>query len=251
MSTARNRNVLLISTRSLGGPVTGRKVVLRTIVESLTTLGYRVVVAAFGDADADGGAMAAGAVAVHQLRSPSPWRVLSNAIARHRKWTLNELLWWHPRTSADLDELVARYDIGLVVADGLRVTPYAQRLGRPWFVDLDDLLSDRYTAWARRRMSIGGILGFRRPKGPVLQALLDRVPAGALLRLESARVRAREIEVAQTASGVSLVSAVEGRRLAARTGREIANLPMALSVVPDGHGPVPEPTTAAWHTPGR
>ena len=231
-STSEQQTIMLIATRPLGPPLSGRKIVLLTAVRSLASLGHRIVVAAFGaaDGDDDRAALQAGAFAVHRLPSPSIPRMAAAALGAQRRWALNEQLWWHPAALDTLRELVVQHGVTLSLADGLRTTRYAQALGLPWFVDLDDLLSDRYARWADAGVHVGRVMGFRRPERRILQMVLDGLPASAVLRHEAGRLRRRELDVARAADGVSLVSPVEAARLADRSGRDVSHLPMAIDV---------------------
>ena len=227
---ATSTTVLLIATRPLGAPVTGRKVVLQTIVTSLVSLGYRVVVAAFGHPDGDRTGEDLGAAEVLWLQGPAPHQVAASAVGRRRGWSLNELLWWSPRSSQELRAFADTHGVDLVVADGVRTARYAEELGLPWFCDLDDLLSDRYQGWADRDLRLSDIVGFRAPRSAALLRLLGRFGAAPVLRREAARLRRREVEVASAADGVSLVSAHDAATLRTRSGRGVTDLPMAVSV---------------------
>jgi glycosyltransferase involved in cell wall biosynthesis len=169
-------------------------------------------------------------VATHRLPDTALLGVLTGRAARRRGLTsYNERLYFSPRTSAVVRALVAAERIDVVVADGVRLAAYAEDSGRPWFVDLDDLLSERYALWRDRAMDLHQLLGHRRPAGRLPAALLRRVRVRRILTTEAERLRAREVEIARSAHGTSLVSPLEAARLAERSGAPVQALPMAVT----------------------
>ncbi|WP_432515265.1 glycosyltransferase [Kineococcus sp. SYSU DK001] len=213
-------------TRPLAG-AGGRGLVLRTIVDSLAGAGHDVVCAVVGGPDDV--VPVDRSVATHRLPDVRWWEVAGPAAARRGLRSFNERLYYSPRVQRAVQRIVAAERIDAVVADGVRLAPYAEDSGRPWFVDLDDLLSDRYDLWRSRSMDLHQLLGHRRPASPVASALLRRVPVGRVLAREAARLRAREDELARTAHGTSLVSPTEAARLAERAGVDVQALPMAVT----------------------
>ncbi|NAZ75751.1 glycosyltransferase [Kineococcus sp. T13] len=214
-------------TRPLAG-AGGRGTVLRTIVDSLADAGHDVVCAVVGGPARP--VPVDRAVATHRLPDVT-WREVAGGRAARRRGlrSCNERLYYSARTAAAVRRLADAEDVDAVVADGVRLAALAEDCGRPWFVDLDDLLSERYELWRRRRMDLHQLLGHRRPRSRAAAALLRRVPVGRLLALEARRLRRREDEVARTAHGTSLVSPVEAARLAERAGAPVRSLPMAVS----------------------
>ncbi|WP_432545172.1 glycosyltransferase [Kineococcus sp. SYSU DK002] len=213
-------------TRPLAG-AGGRGLVLRTIVDSLTGAGHEVVCAVVG-----GPAEVVPvdrSVATHRLPDVRWWEVAGPAAARRGLRSFNERLYYSPRVQRAVRRIVDVERIDAVVADGVRLAPYAEDSGRPWFVDLDDLLSDRYDLWRSRSMDLHQLLGHRRPTSAVASALLRRVPVGRVLASEARRLRAREDELARTAHGTSLVSPTEAARLSERVGAPVRSLPMAVT----------------------
>ncbi|WP_432563236.1 glycosyltransferase [Kineococcus sp. SYSU DK003] len=213
-------------TRPLAG-AGGRGLVLRTIVDSITGAGHEVVCAVVGG-PADPVPVDR-SVATHRLPDVRWWEVLGPAAARRGLRSGNERLYWSPRVAAEVRRLVEVERIDAVVADGVRLAPYAEDSGRPWFVDLDDLLSDRYDLWRSRAMDLHQLLGHRRPTSRLAAEVLRRVPVGRVLALEARRLREREDVLARTAHGTSLVSPTEAARLAERVGVEVQALPMAVT----------------------
>ncbi|PRY17996.1 glycosyltransferase [Kineococcus rhizosphaerae] len=218
--------ILLLMTRPLAG-AGGRGLVLRTIVDSLTGSGHDVVCAVVGGPSP--AVPVDRSVATHRLPDVRWWEVASPAARRRGLRSLNERLYWSPRVARHVRRLVETERIDAVVADGLRLAPYAQDSGRPWFVDLDDLLSDRYDLWRSRSMDLHQLLGHRRPSSALAGAVLRRVPVGALLAREARRLREREEVLARTAHGTSLVSPIEAARLSERAGVPVQALPMAVT----------------------
>lgn len=219
--------VLLLMTRPLAG-AGGRGMVLRTIVDSVTAAGHEVVAAVVGGpATPD---PVPGAVATHRLPDAPLFGVLTGRAARRRGLSsFNERLYFAPRITAAVRAIVDAERVDVVVADGVRLAAYAEDSGRPWFVDLDDLLSERYDLWRRRAMNLHQLLGHRRPANRWAAAVLRRVPVRPVLSAEAERLRRREIEIARTAHGTSLVSPVEAARLAERSGVDVEALPMAVT----------------------
>lgn len=218
--------ILLLMTRPLAG-AGGRGLVLRTIVDSLAGAGHDVVCAVVG-----GPAVPVPvdrSVATHRLPDVRWWEVAGPAARRRGLRSWNERLYYSPRVSAAVRAVVASERVDAVIADGIRLAPYAEDSGRPWFVDLDDLLSDRYDLWRTRAMDLHQLLGHRRPTSAPAAALLRRVPVGRVLGVEARRLRAREDALARTAHGTSLVSPTEAERLSERAGVAVRALPMAVT----------------------
>jgi len=218
--------ILLLMTRPLAG-AGGRGLVLRTIVDSLAGAGHDVVCAVVGGPDTP--VPVDRSVATHRLPDVRWWEVLGPAARRRGLRSLNERLYHSPRITQEVRRLVEAERIDAVVADGVRLAPYAQDSGRPWFVDLDDLLSDRYDLWRSRAMDLHQLLGHRRPTSRPATALLRRIPVAGLLATEARRLREREDALAREAHGTSLVSPTEAARLADRVGVPVQALPMAVT----------------------
>jgi glycosyltransferase involved in cell wall biosynthesis len=230
--------ILYLLTRSPFGRSSGRKSVFRTVLGSLEALGHEVELAVF-----DSPGQAPEGLRCHWLGRPGPlaagWRALWAATSGRE--SLNEALYRCPRRRERVRALVREGGFELVLADMIRTAPYAAATGLPWILDLDDLLSERYRAYADdpgRREALLGYYGRSLP-GPlrgVAQAM-----AGLALKRETTLVERREREWARRADAVTLVSAVEARRLAERAGRPVAAMPMAVAV--------PVPCLGGGHTP--
>ena len=208
--------------------MSGRKMVLHTIIESLRSLGHPVVVAYFGPASAtdveDGMRYVA-------LPGPSRMEKISAALGWLFRKTpsLNEGLYQSRRASERLSELVQEEGIAIVVTDMLRTAGYGERLNLPWIADLDDLLSRRYRTMATDPSVQSNILGYY---GTGITRLFVRLANFLLpwvLRREAAIIEKREIEVAQKADVASLVSQSEAAFLAEIAGCQVFHTPMAVS----------------------
>jgi len=117
--------------------------------------------------------------------------------------------------------------------DGVRNLPALELArGAATFVDLDDLLSDRYEKWAQLPFEDlpFDIFGTdpSNPLNGVARSLRKRIPA--VLRREAIQVAALERDAADRASAVSLVSQAEAAELSRRTGRGVHHLPMGVDV---------------------
>lgn len=220
-------SALLILTRDPRGRMSGRKMVLRTIVDSLQALGHRVVVAHFGPAE---GPERDGGLRYVALPEAPGWRralSCARALAFGRR-SVNEALYRSAAAERLLDGLVEAGDFDLVVSDMARTADYAARTGLPWIADLDDLLSKRYRLMAASDTSAQNLLGYYRAPGlRWLGRLLARLQP-VLLRREARLLARREDEIARQADLVSLVSPTEAAELALRTGRRVAATPMAV-----------------------
>ncbi len=223
--------VLLLATRDPRGPLSGRKVVLATILSSLERLGHRVDVWAIGrESKADGGGAFQGRVST--LRPPGLVRVLWNTL-RHfapGRWSVNECLYYSPPILRRLQEIVEAEGYALIVADMIRTAPYAARLGRPWVLDLDDLLSKRYAGMAARGARRDAILGYYSENVPRPLVRPLTVAARWVLRRESRVLARREESWARAADAVCLVGRDEAAELSSRIGAPVFWAPMTISI---------------------
>lgn len=224
-------DALLIFTRDPRGRATGRKLVLRTILRSVTDLGWRATVAHFGRSE---GAETENCVRFVALQGPRPHELVVGATGwlLHRKPSLNEVLYASARARRQLAALSAESGADFAITDMVRTACYGAASGLPWIADLDDLLSRRYALAARAGGGIGDLLGYHR--SPVLRALLPLLSPvrAAFLRREAAAVATSEIAVARAADVTSLVSAAEADALCATSGVPVRCLPMAVEEPP-------------------
>lgn len=228
--------VLVVCTRDPRGRASGRKMVLRTIINSLTALGFRVMVAHFGppeDASVDS-FVAGEAVSFHTLPGPRKPELAVGAL----RWlltgglSLNEVLYRSRGALSQVEALIAEGGVSLVVTDMLRTAHYGEHGGRPWIADLDDLLSARYTALGQSAPSVDELLGYHRGSRPrwLTQGLSLVLPA--ILRREAAVALRRELAVARRSDLTTLVSPEEARRLADASDQPVAWTPMAVEGPP-------------------
>lgn len=227
MSETSKRRLLLIATRDPRGPLTGRKQVLKTIIESVSEIGLDVMVAHFGptqasDAESD--------VRYVSLDGPNVLE-LGQGIAGwlvRAKPSLNEALYAGARAKRRIAGHIVEFRPDVIVSDMVRTARYAQSAGVPWIADLDDLLSERYRLAADFAESYDYLLGYH--PGRLLRAALRlSKPARRMILAREASVLARrEIEIARTATVVSLVNAGEAQILSRRAGVDVAHMPMAI-----------------------
>ena len=236
-SPSQMRRILLILTRDPRGKMTGRKMVLSTIITSLRDLGHELTIAHFGDVS-EGEAADAAYVAL--TGASNLRRMLGSGLAlTFGRRSANEALYDSGAARLQVSRLIAERKINLVITDMIRTSPYGQRTGLPWIADLDDLLSARYDHLADGTGRADNLLGYH--KAPLLRHL-TRLLAWVqplVLRREAAVLRRREIDVARQADLVSLVSEAEAENLGHRAGTFVASTPMAVSGpahLPDVHG---------------
>ena len=238
------RRVLLILTRDPRGQMTGRKMVLSTIIVSLRDLGHDVTIAHFGAANEN---QAPDVAFVSLIGASGLKRILSSGLALiFGRRSANEALYDSRHARLQVSRLIAERKIDLVITDMIRTAPYGQRTGLPWIADLDDLLSARYDYMAGDMDRGDNLLGyFEAPLLRRLMSVLARVQP-LVLRREAAILRRREIEVTQQADLVSLVSEAEAESLANRSGVAVVSTPMAVPGPPDLQGVHPRPREMAF-----
>ena len=147
---------------------------------------------------------------------------------------LNEILFYESKIHDRLRQGFSA-DSQVVYCDSLRLAQYAKTLGRPWILDLDDLLSTRFQQFAGNdSMDVGQVLGHfgnfvPRPMKFVLALGLKHI-----LKWESGRLLRREKYWAAQADEVSLVSELEAGEFAKSALRSIHSLPMSVPDVIQG-----------------
>ena len=157
--------VLLVLTRDPRGRVSGRKLVLRTIVKSMVALGHDVTVAYFGETCSSDEFPE---VTFIRLQGPTRVEMMRGALAWLTPFArpLNEVLYSSKRAARTIHDLIVRSEREIIITDMIRTASYAEAGSLPWIADLDDLLSDRY-----RRLAAGGLfssdlLGYHRSINP-------------------------------------------------------------------------------------
>ena len=237
------RRVLLVFTRDPRGRVSGRKLVLRTIVNSMVALGHDVTIAYFGETSASDEFPE---VTFIRLQGPTRVELIRGALAWLTPFgrPLNEVLYSSKRAARTIHDLIVRTDREIIITDMIRTASYAETGSLPWIADLDDLLSDRY-----RRMADGGLfssdlLGYHR--STVLRIAIRALkPFGsAVLRREASLIEKREVQIARDATQATLVSDSEAMELTARSGKVASWTPMAVI------GPDTAPTAVTNPEPG-
>lgn len=228
-------NVLLLSCRDLLGRASGRKQVLWTTLEAISSLGHTVSIVHFGNpADVDVSRFRELSIeSLHCLRRPSSAEILKNCSLSLAtgNMSLNEALFYSKSNLHRLTAIARSHRIEFVVCDMIRMAPYASQLGVPWHLDMDDQLSQRYSHLAESNQANDQLMGYY---GQMLPRWLRSLAGNAgrrLLPVEARLMREREEYWCQRASSVSLVSQREAESLAARTGREVACLPMRATFI--------------------
>jgi glycosyltransferase involved in cell wall biosynthesis len=221
------KRILLLFTRDPRGRMSGRKMVLTTIVQSLLGLGHEVTVAHFGAACV--APSPADPVRYIALTGPSaPERLLNLSLAflvGHR--SLNEALYDNSRARREIDGILAGESFDLVVTDMIRTAPYGARTGLPWIADLDDLLSSRYTYLAAHAERTDNLIGYH--DAPLLRRLPLAKVLPLILRREARILARREDWVVAKADFVTLVSEAEAAELSARASWPVGATPMAVA----------------------
>ncbi len=224
---------LLVLTRDPAGRLTGRKAVLGTIARSVSGAGAAVdlvVIARHAPTETWNGNRIA------WVRAPSLVRIgLSMArVLITGEGTFNEVLFDSGQVRRRVRAAAQEFGSTIAIADTLRTAAPAAATGLPLVVHLDDLLSERYRAMASAEAGErgSGVLGFYGEQLPKPLRAVARILAASLLQREARLVAARELQVASSAAAVAMTSPAEAERLAARSGRAVATLPMAVDVAP-------------------
>lgn len=224
-------NVLFIATRAPYGRMHGHKMGMRTYIKALQGLGHTVVVAAFavpGDRveQEDLGA------ATRYLPLPPKWKVAANLLGRGAfgGLSLNECLYADIGAGRRIRDIVREFSIEFVVADMVRTAGYADATGLPWMLDHEDLLSERYAAWAGRSSGDENILGYLEQTIPAPARPLARAAFRAALGRESKMLAERESHWTERALASSLRSMEETERLRARASRRVFCMPVSVPV---------------------
>jgi glycosyltransferase involved in cell wall biosynthesis len=190
--------------RSPGPPLTGRKAVINTAIAALAEEGHQIDL--FILAKPDSALMHRGKIS--WLGTPPKARMLCNAALSMLGGTqsLNEALFRSPRLLAFARRLGRAYDFA--IADTIRAAPYANELGVPWHLDLDDLFSKRYESYLEQsdQLSADLVLGYYRDSVPRAVSAVPKSLLRRLLKSEAVSLGRRELYWARQATTVSLVS---------------------------------------------
>lgn len=223
--------VLLVCTRDPRGRMSGRKMVLGTIIESLATLGHEVTVAYFGKSEDH----SAGSFSEQYQYVALPNASVYDRLPGVLRWffmgslSLNEALYRSRRAEAALIRLTRDIKAEVVITDMLRTAQYGARLDIPWIADLDDLLSRRYSNLAEGYNAHSNLLGYYESGLGRILLRLGSWLVPSILRREAAAAERREIEVARLAHVTTLVSSSEAAVLTQASGRKIWSAPMAVA----------------------
>jgi polysaccharide biosynthesis protein PslH len=145
-------------------------------------------------------------------------------------FSLNEALFRSRELLAQVRQLRHAYDFA--IADTIRTAPYANELGVPWHLDLDDLFSARYEKYLEQpdQLSAGLVLGYYRDSAPRAASALPKGLLRRLLKNEAACLRRREVFWARKATTVSLVSPDEAESFSRVAARQVHSLPMSVHI---------------------
>jgi glycosyltransferase involved in cell wall biosynthesis len=220
--------IAMFLARSPGPPMTGRKALINTAIAALAEGGHDIDLFILARPDA---ALRHGG-RVTWLGTTPKVRMLCNAAlsvlgGRH---SLNEALFRSGSLLALARGLGPAYDFA--IADTIRAAPYANELGVPWHLDLDDLFSARYEKYLERpdQLSADLVLGYYRDSVPRVASVVPKAVLKRLLMSEAARLRHREMYWAGKATTVSLVSPDEAESFARVASRQVHSLPMSIDV---------------------
>ncbi len=117
----------------------------------------------------------------------------------------------------------------LVYCDSIRLAQYAAALQKPWILDLDDLLSERFKQYADTASDRAeSILGHFADQIPAIARKIVDAFSKRICSFEARRLKARELYWITQASVTSLVSEIEVAKIAPKTPRPVLHLPMAI-----------------------
>lgn len=223
--------VLFLTTRDLGQRSSGRVTVLRAHVDALAALGHSITLGVVAPREPQGSEWTERFRTVH-VRTPRLTSVAGSALAALTvgERSLNEALFVDRSVRRDVARLMADVDPDAVVVDTLRLFSAVPEGFSPVVVDLDDLLSLRYSTMTVAHDDAVGVLGFAAGRVPGPLRGVAAHAAVRLLRWESRRIAARELAVCAAATAVGLVSRREADALSARSGRTVAWLPPTVPV---------------------
>lgn len=218
--------VLLLMTRSPGGASTGRKSVLKTVLKSMLAMEKSTDLVVF-DSPVKGDEACRGAY----LGRPGRARVIYNIF---RYWifgikSLNECMYWSPVICKALEGYIKNSDF--VYVDMVRLWQYVKGKHKNVHVDLDDMLSERYRFYSEEGgVSGGDVLGYASENYSFVAKFIPVSLLRLMLARESKILRALEINIANEAKTVSLVSQLEADRLSVLSGVRVYSIPMAVKV---------------------
>lgn len=218
-------NILLVAARNVTGQRNGRIAVLETAVQALTAEGHRVTILAL---TSEPGPEHWLGCPVRRVAPPAPGALAANAVrALLGGSSLNESIFDAKPIHGEVRSAVSDSAAQIVIADGIRIWPLVQDLGLPTIMHLDDLLSERYQD-PKFMAGNESVLGYFSTQLPQFLVPIAERMAKLLLGFEARRLARREVFVAQQAHFTALTSRAEAEILAARSGRAVKGIPMAV-----------------------
>lgn len=232
--------VLFIATRAPYGRMHGHKMGMRTYIRALQGLGCEVTVAAFAVPGDEVEVEDLGA-RTRYLKLPSTMEIARNIVTGFLpgRLSLNECLYGSAEAQRRIKGIVEEFSIDFIVSDMIRTARYAEGAGRPWILDHEDLLSERYSMWARRSSGNENILGYLEPIVPSVVRPATRAAFRRIMERESRMLVQREVYWTRRARASSLRSLEETNRLRESAGSQVFCMPVTV--------PVPATQATALH----
>lgn len=229
-----DRCLLFLTTRPPFPPTSGRKSTLFDYCRYFKEhLGYRVVVAAWpekGPVSEKPGFIDA----FHHLELPKSKESLRNILAGSllsSRWPMQTSLYFSKQVTSKIDDIIKEEKPSLVMADMIRTAPYLMSLDLPKILDLDDVLSIRYTRQLEAGVldaPYGKLKSNARP--PIKQMLNNKSLNNWIVRKEISLLSKFEIEAIMAYDATVVVSPVEANYLTKLTGRDgIFSIPPAAN----------------------
>ena len=218
--------ILALFTRNPFTRATGRKAVLKTIVRSLSGLGHSLDLVIYDEDRTN----APEEIDIYWRQPIGTIRLATNLIFRSMlgAFSFNESAYFSPSEASFLRKLNEKNRYDIVVADMIRLAPLASATGLKMVVDLDDLLSVRYSTYLRAAGSEQGLLGYYSTRLPGWISRVTERLSRHILTWEIERLKQRETYWVENSDAVSLVSPQEAENLSSRTGKRIFSLPMSV-----------------------
>ena len=224
--------VLFVTSRLPFPPCTGHKSLRYYRLKGLADTGDEVVCASFVD---DRRYLDSKPEFIRTLRllPSNPFGSLAhvgfNSVIR-RRWSIQSSLHYSRGALQKLAGWAAEFSPDVVVCDMLRLGPLVHPLPYPKVLDMDDLLSARYSELLSSDQT-GTALGQFGKTLPGPMRALARLAVRPALMLEKSLIEKQETRAVQEFDEVVLVSAAEAQRLTNETGaNNIHSVPMAVPI---------------------
>ena len=230
---------LFVLTRDPAGPQTGRKAAIWTALRCFSRLGYETEVVVLTRASLEDAAYPPN-VNVRRVPPPGVASVALNVAIRasRARLSLNECLYFSDRLARTIRGLAATVGADVVVADMIRTWELARAAGPPVILDLDDILSERYSDLTGSRRAPRQVLGYYANYLPAGLAGPAGWLAAKLLGVEARLLAGREVTASRSAAVVALVSVDDAAKLSARVGRRVYAAGISMEM---GEGPTWRP----------